>query len=71
MDGHLSRWDIEEMNERIKEALTFDQSGMFADAYLGVYFERFIMDQEMTLDKLLTDPEVESYCVMQEHCIKH
>ena len=61
MDGHLSRWDIEEMNERIKEALTFDQSGMFADAYLGVYFERFIMDQEMTLDKLLTDPEVESY----------
>lgn len=61
MDGKLSRWDIEQMNERIKEALSFDKSGMFADAYLGVYFDQFIKDQEMTLDKLLTDPEVESY----------
>ena len=61
MDGKLSRWDIEKMNERIKEALTFDQNGMFADAYLGVYFDQFIKDQELTLDKLLMDPEVESY----------
>lgn len=61
MDGRLSNFDIKTMNDKIKEALEYDTTGIFADAYLSVYFEKFIQDKEITVENLLTNPEIEEF----------
>lgn len=38
MSGRLSDFDIKQMNDKIKEALKYDATGVFADAYLSEYF---------------------------------
>lgn len=45
MSGRLSDFDIKRMNDKIKEALKYDATGVFADAYLSEYFEKFIADK--------------------------
>lgn len=57
MDGSLSAWDIKEMNEQIKEALTYDASGMFAEAYLQTYFQQFLEQRKISLFDLVTKPD--------------
>ncbi|MCI5509307.1 MAG: hypothetical protein MR436_02460 [Eubacterium sp.] len=60
-DGRLSSWDIERMNNHIKEALDYDESGLFAEAYLTVYFEEYIKKRQMTLCEILTNEQVKEF----------
>lgn len=61
MDGSLSVWDIKKMNEQIKEALTYDDSGMFAEAYLQTYFQQFLEQRKISLFDLVTKPDHTAY----------
>lgn len=61
MSGRLSNFDIKQMNDKIKEALKYDATGVFADAYLSEYFEKFIADKEFSVKEMLANPETESF----------
>ena len=37
-DDRLSEYDIKKMDDKIKEALSYDETGLFAEAYLCHYF---------------------------------
>ncbi|MFR3808946.1 MAG: hypothetical protein ACLTX3_08355 [Lachnospiraceae bacterium] len=57
MDGSLSVWTVKTMNDQIKEALTYDDSGMFAEAYLQTYFQQFLEQRKISLFDLVTKPD--------------
>lgn len=61
MSGGLSDFDIKQMNDKIKEALKYDATGVFADAYLSEYFEKFIADKSFSVKEMLANPETESF----------
>lgn len=61
MSGRLSDFDIKRMNDKIKEALKYDATGIFADAYLSEYFEKFIADKSFSVKEMLANPETESF----------
>ena len=61
MSGRLSDFDIKRMNDKIKEALKYDATGIFADAYLSEYFEKFIADKNFSVKEMLANPETESF----------
>ena len=61
MSGRLSNFDIEQMNDKIKEALKYDVTGVFADAYLSECFEKFIADKNFSVKEMLANPETESF----------
>ena len=61
MSGRLSDFDIKQMNDKIKEALKYDATGIFADAYLSEYFEKFIADKSFSVKEMLANPETESF----------
>lgn len=61
MSGRLSNFDIKQMNDKIKEALKYDATGVFADAYLSEYFEKFIADKNFSVKEMLANPETESF----------
>lgn len=42
MDGRLSDFDIQKMNERIMNSLKYDETGLFADTYLKIYLKKFM-----------------------------
>lgn len=49
LDGRLSDYDVKRMNDRIKESLTYDDTGLFAECYLKVYFKKFLTNKNMSL----------------------
>ena len=49
MNGKLSDYDISLMNNDIKSALEFDESGLFAQAYLSVYLKKFLDEKSVSL----------------------
>lgn len=59
--GKLSDFDIKRMNDKIKEALKYDATGVFADAYLSEYFEKFITDKSFSVKEILDNPEIENF----------
>ena len=61
MSGRLSDFDIKRMNDKIKEALKYDATGVFADAYLSEYFEKFIADKNFSVKEMLANPEIENF----------
>ena len=61
MDGSLSVWTVKTMNDQIKEALTYDDSGMFAEAYLQTYFQQFLEQRKISLFDLVTKPDHTAY----------
>lgn len=61
LDGKMSTYDIKKMNDRIMESLKYDTTGLFADAYLGVYFEDYIKDRTFTLSEIINNPDVKKY----------
>lgn len=61
MSGKLSDFDIKRMNDKIKEALKYDATGVFADAYLSEYFEKFITDKSFSVKEILDNPEIENF----------
>ena len=49
LSGKLSDYDIKVMDDKIKEVLQIDETGLFAEAYLGIYFKRFIKKKTVPL----------------------
>lgn len=61
MSGRLSDFDIKRMNDKIKEALKYDATGIFADAYLSEYFDKFIADKSFSVKEMLENSETEGF----------
>lgn len=61
LDGRLSSWDIKKMNDRITEALKYDAYGYFADAYLSVYFKKYLAKKQVSLQELLENKQMQQY----------
>lgn len=61
LNGKMSDYDIKKMNDKIMESLNYDDTGLFAEAYLSVYFEEFIKDMTFTIFKILENPDIEKY----------
>lgn len=60
-DGGLSTWDIKKMNDRITEALKYDEYGYFADAYLGIYFKDYLSQRQISLQELIENTQTQKY----------
>lgn len=60
-NGGLSSWDIKKMNDRITEALKYDAYGYFADAYLSVYFKKYLEKKQVSLQELLQNKQMQQY----------
>lgn len=61
MSGKLSDYDIEKMNNRILEALSYDETGLFAESYLKIYFERYLKEMDISLYQLITSDGMPEY----------
>ena len=59
LDGRLSDYDVKRMNDRIKESLTYDDTGLFAECYLKVYFKKFLTNKKMSLLELITNKDAD------------
>lgn len=60
MNG-VSDWDVTQWNKRIQEAITYDPSGTFAEAYLGEYFTKYVQGRNITIEDVLINPEVADF----------
>lgn len=60
-DGRLSDYDIEKMNGKIQEALGYDDTGLFAEAYLCHYFSEYIKQRGFMLTEYLQNASIQEY----------
>lgn len=60
-DDRLSDYDIRQMDEKIREALGYDKTGLFAEAYLCHFFKRYVKQRGFHLDEYITNPSVKEY----------
>lgn len=60
-DGRLSDYDIERMNEKIQEALGYDDTGLFAEAYLCHYFTEYVKQRGFRLTEYLQNTSIKEY----------
>lgn len=60
-DGRISDYDIRKMNDRIKETLEDDETGMFAEAYLSVYLNQFLEKKNIPLLEIITNKELPDF----------
>ena len=51
LSGKLSDYDIKVMDDKIKEVLQIDETGLFAEAYLGIYYKRFINEKDCSVNR--------------------
>lgn len=61
LSGRLSDYDIKVMDDKIKEVLQIDETGLFAEAYLGIYFKRFIKEKTVPLMDIITNAEMQKF----------
>lgn len=61
LDGRLSDYDIKKMNDRIIEALKYDNTGIFTTAYLSIYLDQFLKNKKVTLIDMLNNQELYDY----------
>lgn len=57
----ISDWDVEKMNEKIQEALGYDETGLFAEAYLCHYFNEYIKQRGFCLTEYIDNPAIKDY----------
>lgn len=60
-DDRLSDYDIRQMDEKIREALSYDKTGLFAEAYLCYFFKRYIKQRGFHLDEYIANPSIKEY----------
>lgn len=60
-DDRLSDYDIRQMDEKIREALGYDKTGLFAEAYLCHFFKRYIKQRGFHLDEYIANPSIKEY----------
>lgn len=61
MDGRLSDFDIQKMNERIMNSLKYDETGLFADTYLKIYLKKFMNGKNVSFMELMENPDLQKY----------
>lgn len=61
LSGKLSDYDIKVMDDKIKEVLQIDETGLFAEAYLGIYFKRFIKEKTVPLMDIIVNIEMQEF----------
>ena len=61
LDGKLSDYDIEKMNNKILEALSYDETGLFAESYLKVFFTQYLKNKDLSLYELITNNNMSDY----------
>lgn len=66
-DDRLSDYDIRKMDEKIRESLGYDQTGLFAEAYLCHYFKKYIKQRGFHLDEYLSNPSIKEY--LEDVCL--
>lgn len=60
-DDRLSDYDIQQMDEKIREALSYDETGLFAEAYLCHYFKKYIKQRGFHLNEYIANPSIKEY----------
>lgn len=60
-DDRLSDYDIRRMDDKIKESLSYDETGLFAEAYLCHYFKNFVKQRGFKLDEYISNPTIKEY----------
>ena len=61
LSGKLSDYDIKVMDDKIKEVLQIDETGLFAEAYLGIYYKRFINEKTVPLIDIIANAEMQEF----------
>lgn len=59
LSGKLSDYDIKVMDDKIKEVLQIDETGLFTEAYLGIYFKKFIKEKTVSLMDIVLNTEMQ------------
>ena len=59
LSGKLSDYDIKVMDDKIKEVLQIDETGLFTEAYLGIYFKKFIKEKTVSLMDIILNTEMQ------------
>lgn len=60
-DDRLSEYDIRKMDEKIREAINYDCTGLFAEAYLCHYFKEYIKQRGFNLAEYITNTSLKDY----------
>lgn len=60
-DDRLSEYDIRKMDDKIREALNCDETGLFAEAYLCHFFHQYIKQRGFHLEEYITNPSIKEY----------
>lgn len=60
-DDRLSDYDIEKMNQKIQDALGYDETGLFAEAYLCHFFKIYIEKRGFHLNEYLQNDAIQEY----------
>lgn len=60
-DGRFSDYDVKKMNDRIKETLEDDETGMFTEAYLSVYLNQFLEKKNISLLEVIQNEEISDF----------
>ena len=60
-DDRLSEYDIRKMDEKIRESLGYDKTGLFAEAYLCHFFKEYIKQRGFHLDEYIANPSIKEY----------
>lgn len=68
-DDRLSEYDIRQMDDKIKEALEYDETGLFAEAYLCHFFDQYIKKRGFHLEECITNPSIKEY--LEDVCRLH
>ena len=66
-DDRLSEYDIRKMDEKIRESLGYDNTGLFAEAYLCHYFKKYIKQRGFHLDEYISNPSIKEY--LEDVCL--
>ena len=66
---HLSEYDIRKMDDKIKDALKYDETDLFAEAYLCHFFNEYIRQRGFHLDEYLANPSIKEY--LSDVCLLH
>lgn len=61
LSGKLSDYDIKVMDDKIKEVLQIDETGLFAEAYLGIYFKKFIKEKTVPLMDIIANAKMQEF----------
>lgn len=61
LDGRMSDYDISKMNDKIQNALSYDETGVFAEAYLSIYLKQFLDNKKISIIDSIENEELSAF----------